>query len=357
MKYLEITAGPEALRQLQAEGFKADLFSHLGAAAGGPKWQVLARLDRVLFGEWLPQRTRPLHAVGASIGAWRMAAAAVTDPLAGLSRFEAAYLAQRYSLKPSPAEVTRVAREIMDAMLGRDGVPQILANPHVNLSILAARATGGIDGSGTGRDKLALARAVFANARGRRHMARFFQRVVFHTGQTPARFINDGFGDTAVALDQHNFTEALLASGTIPGVLETVRDIPGAPTGAYLDGGLIDYHMDLALHEPQGLLLLPHFSHRVTTGWLDQFLPWRKPQYLQRTLLLTPTAEFLQLLPNGRVPSRKDFAHYAGRDAEREQDWKKAIDLGQHLADDFATFMHSKEPLQFVRPMAGQADS
>ncbi|MBB5192381.1 hypothetical protein HNQ50_003122 [Silvimonas terrae] len=353
MKYLDITAGPEALRQLQTDGFKADLFSHLGAAAGGPKWQVLARLDRVLFGEWLPQRTRPLHAVGASIGAWRLAAVAVADPLAGLDRLEEAYLAQRYSLKPTPQEVTRVVRQIMDAMLGDDGVAQILANPRMHLSILTARGLAGVDGSGSGRDKLALARAVLANARGRRHMADFFQRVIFHTGQTPMRFIDDGFGDTAVALNQGNFADALLASGAIPGVLETVSDIPGAPAGAYLDGGLIDYHMDLALHEPAGLLLLPHFSHRVTTGWLDQFLPWRKPRYMQRTLLLTPTAEFLQLLPNGRVPSRKDFARYAGRDAERERDWKKAIDLGQHLADDFATFMHSKEPLQLVRPLPG----
>ncbi|GGP23709.1 hypothetical protein [Silvimonas iriomotensis] len=352
MKYLEISAGPQAYQQIGAEGFKADLFSHLGAAAGGPKWQVLARLDRVLFGEWLPQRTRALHAVGASIGAWRLAAAAVQDPLAGLDRFEAAYLAQRYSLKPTPAEVTRVAREIMDSMLGADGVAQILANPRIHLSILTARGLNGVDGTGSGRDKLALGRAVLANARGRRNMADYFQRVVFHTGQTPTRFMDDGFGDTAIALDQTNFTAALLASGTIPGVLETVRDIPGAPAGAYLDGGLIDYHMDLALNQPEGLLLLPHFSHRVTTGWLDQFLPWRKPRYLHRTLLMTPTAEFLQLLPNGRVPSRKDFGRYAGRDAERERDWKKAIDLGQHLADDFATFMHSKEPLQWVRPLA-----
>jgi len=354
MKYLKIQAGPAALAQIQSAGFTPDMFSHLGAAAGGPKWQVLARLDRILFGEWLAARSTPLQAVGASIGAWRLAAVAMNDPLAGLERFEAAYLEQRYTVKPPASEVTHEARKIMTAMFGSDGVEQIISNPKLHLHILTARGLNGVDGSGSRSDRKALVRAVFANARGRRHMANFFQRVVFHTGAHPARFIDDGFGDTAVPLNTANFSDALLASGAIPGVLEAVKDIPGAPAGTYLDGGLIDYHMDLALAEPQGLMLLPHFASKVTTGWLDKFLPWRKPLFMDRTVLLAPTEEFLKLLPNQRVPDRKDFIRYEGRDAERVRDWKVAIEAGQYLAEDFATLINSREPVQFVEPLPGR---
>ena len=49
------------------------------AAAGGPKGLALMPFDRWLFGEWL-RDARDLTLVGASIGAWRMAAAVHDDP-------------------------------------------------------------------------------------------------------------------------------------------------------------------------------------------------------------------------------------------------------------------------------------
>ena len=59
---------------------------------------------------------------------------------------------------------------------------------------------------------------------------------------------------------------ALHASGSIPFVLTGERDIPGAPPGQYWDGGIIDYHFDLAafkvkLTRPQTLAL----SHVVNS--------------------------------------------------------------------------------------------
>ena len=44
-------------------------------AAGGPKGLILNPLDRYIFGHWLPQSQQTVHLLGASIGAWRMAAA------------------------------------------------------------------------------------------------------------------------------------------------------------------------------------------------------------------------------------------------------------------------------------------
>ena len=40
-------------------------------ASGGPKWLVLHGLDRVLM-PWLLAEARPIHAIGSSIGSWRM---------------------------------------------------------------------------------------------------------------------------------------------------------------------------------------------------------------------------------------------------------------------------------------------
>ncbi|GAB7127997.1 hypothetical protein JCM19000A_25040 [Silvimonas sp. JCM 19000] len=351
MAALRMLAGPEALRQLREHGLKPDLFSHMGAAAGGPKWQVLARLDKALMGQWLADRSKPMLAVGASIGAWRLAALAQDDPLAALDRFEAHYLAQAYSERPSPREVSQVALQIMHGMLGETGAQQIVAHPWLHLNILTARAVRGIDGSGSRGDKLALARAVLANARARRHLGGWLQRVTFHAGPQPAQFIDDGFGNTAVPLQPANLPAALLASGAIPGVLEAVRDIPGAPRGTYLDGGLIDYHMDLALAEPQGLMLLPHFTQRITTGWLDQFLPWRKAAWLERTLVLAPTAEFVAQLPGQRIPSRKDFARFNGRDSERIAAWKTALNAGQQLADEFVDWINQPNPVARIEPL------
>ncbi|WP_035059482.1 patatin-like phospholipase family protein [Andreprevotia chitinilytica] len=334
MSDLQLLAGPAALARIQREGFHQGLFSHVGAAAGGPKWLVQSRLDRALFGEWLAANPPQLTAIGSSIGAWRLACLAQNDPLAALCRFEDRYLEQRYPSKPTPAQVSAESRLIMTALLGETGAAEVIAHPWLHLNIYVARALRGIDASGSARDRLALSRAVLANLRGRHKLGRYFERVVFHAGH-PAALQRDGFTTHSVPLNAANLPEVLMASGTIPGVLETVTTLDGAGSGVYLDGGLIDYHMDLPLADPAGLLLLPHFSTRVTTGWLDKFAPWRRAQHLDHAVIIAPSAEWIARLPNGRIPDRKDFARYDGRDDARIAAWKKALAEGDRLADGF----------------------
>ena len=48
----------------------------VAGAAGGPKWLVLCGLDRAIFTSWIMERTRPVHLLGSSVGAWRFAALA-----------------------------------------------------------------------------------------------------------------------------------------------------------------------------------------------------------------------------------------------------------------------------------------
>lgn len=111
-------AGKRALEKVRAEGLSPGDVSIVAGAAGGPKWLILGQLDRVLFGTWFKGRTDPLFLLGASIGSWRFAAASRRDPVAAIDRFESAYIHQAYAAKPSPQEVTRKSRDIMEAYLG-----------------------------------------------------------------------------------------------------------------------------------------------------------------------------------------------------------------------------------------------
>ncbi|MGL4809639.1 MAG: phospholipase, partial [Giesbergeria sp.] len=106
MKALRIHAGAQALAHLRRHGLQPQDVCTIPAAAGGPKGLVLGPLDRFLFGTWLLRSTQPVHLVGASIGAWRMATACLPDPVAALQRLEHDYIAQQYDPEPGARRPT-----------------------------------------------------------------------------------------------------------------------------------------------------------------------------------------------------------------------------------------------------------
>jgi hypothetical protein len=368
MPALIVKAGAAARRRIEREGFSPDLITHLGAAAGGPKWLILDRLDRALFGEWFKTRRSPLIAVGASIGSWRLACAAQRDPIAAIERFEAAYLDQRYGPRPSAQEVSAAAQRILDALLGATGIDEILSHPWLRLNVVAARCRAGIGSESSFRQKTGLLGALLANLAHRRALGAFFERTILHSPQSaPVALKPDGFVTHVAPLTHDNLVPALMASASIPMVMAPVRDIPGAPPGTYLDGGMVDYHMDLPLRygmdlplrygvdlppaEPEGLFFLPHFGETVTPGWLDKFLPWRKPRHLDHTLLIAPSRAFIERLPQQRIPDRHDFYRYAGRDDERIRDWKLCVDAGQQLADEWMELVTTGRVAERIEPI------
>ena len=96
MRALTLRAGPDALRIIRERGLRAEDVDVVPGASGGPKWLVLAGLDRFFLGEFFnAPRERPLHLIGSSIGSWRLACLAQRDPLAALARAHEAYLARR----------------------------------------------------------------------------------------------------------------------------------------------------------------------------------------------------------------------------------------------------------------------
>lgn len=342
MTSLVLKAGPAALARIREEGLRPELFTHVAGAAGGPKWLALNRLDRVLFGEWLARPVAPLIGIGSSIGAWRLAALAQTDPVRAIERFEAAYLEQAYSEKPDAREIAEEAGRILDQFVDAQAQAEILNSQRIQLNVVTTLAHGLLSREARLLQMLGLAKIIAANTISRRHFARCVERVLFHAGAA-ANYAEDGFRTRYLGLDASNLRPALLGTAAIPLVIAPQRNIPGGPAGTYLDGGLIDYHMDLPLAEeadkPKGLMLLPHFAERVTPGWFDRYLKSRVPQHLSHTLLLAPSAELLARLPNGKVPDRKDFALYGRDNAARIRAWKTAIAECGRMAEDWSQWM------------------
>src|SRR5688572_31793027 len=100
MRALRIYAGPRAYSHIQTHGLRPRDVGVVPGAAGGPKGLILGPLDRFIFGDWLARTSQPVHLVGASIGAWRMATACLAGPVAAFERLERDYIAQDYELLP-----------------------------------------------------------------------------------------------------------------------------------------------------------------------------------------------------------------------------------------------------------------
>lgn len=339
------------MERIRQEGFSSELFSHVALAAGGPKWLALNRLHRVLFGKWLEDPAEPLTAVGSSIGAWCLACGAQKDPEAAFDRFEAAYLSQSYSEKPDALEVAEEAGRILEQFLDERAEQEIMGSRRLRLNIVTALARGWAGSSNPVLQGLGVMKLIAANTLSRKRYARYLQRVLFHAPGMPASYADDGFHTRRVVLTHNNLKPALLGTAAIPLVIAPVSDIPGGPRGTYLDGGLIDYHMDLPLTDPSGLMLLPHFSERVITGWFDRWFKGRAPQNLANTVLLAPSPALLARLPNGKVPDRKDFAHYGTDNEARIRDWKTAIAECQRMSDEWLEWQEKGFPEDRILPL------
>ncbi|MEM6795055.1 MAG: patatin-like phospholipase family protein [Acidobacteriota bacterium] len=344
-KALRILAGPTARRRLAERGWDVEIFSLLLGAAGGPKWLVLSQLDRVLFGDFLARRKTPLNAYGTSIGSWRHACLAQADPAAAIGRFEKAYIEQSYSDRPNRREVSSVGRGVLREALG-DGVEEIPRHPKLITHIGTARGRGPLAFESLPLQALGLGLAILGNSVSRRGLEPWYQRVIFSSGPWPGAGL--ALGDFATESAPHqaaNVADVLMASASIPMVLEGVSSPAGSPPGYYWDGGVIDYHHDLTAYRGDGLVLFPHFFSHITPGWFDKRKPRRRPAAaaLDKVVLLTATEEFVADLPGGSIPDRRDFKTYGTE--ERLANWWRSVELCQALADEFLDVVSGSDPL------------
>ncbi len=350
---LSIYAGPKARTQLLEQGVTASQFNVMVGASGGPKWFVLYGLDRYLFGTFLQERTEPLLTLGSSAGAWRMCCLATADPVAAIDRLAKLYSEEQYSDTPTQREITLKAEAMLAGMLGPTGAAEIASNERFLTTIVADRSRGFGSSRHKGLQTASLGLAALANVVSRRSLSLFFERTLFSTQgrESPWASVDD-LRTTLVPLRENNIMQAMMATGAIPYVLEGVRDIPGAPSGLYWDGGMTDYHFDMDFHAGDGLVLYPHFSAEVIPGWFDKALPWRRAhaQHYDRVVLVTPSKEFVATLPNGKIPDRKDFEKL-GAD-ERIRCWRQVLKASERLAVDFQELVESGVGLDRIRPFS-----
>ena len=349
---LTLRAGPEALAIVRERGLRPEDIDIIPAASGGAKWLALAGLDRFLFGEFLQrERTRPLHLIGSSIGSWRMACLAQRDPVAALRRGHHAYIyEQRYTSKPSAREVTAVLGRALDLMLGETGVDEILSHPWARVHVITAEGRGLAASDRRLLLAVSLAVAAAGNVVSRRTLALQLRRCIFHSAgdDTPFAHLAD-LPTTHRRLTRENLRAVLLASGSIPLLLEGVR-VPGTTSGMHWDGGVLDYHLDLDFGAGQGLVLFPHFYAHVIPGWFDRSLRWRRAggANFRRALLIAPTDAFVASLPGGKIPDRYDF--YGMPEAERLRHWQTVLDASERLGDELREILERGRLPEHVRP-------
>jgi len=339
---ISIRLGARARQRIECEGLQAADVAIIPAAAGGPKGLILSGIDQWMFGTWLKQAPRQRRLVGASIGAWRMASASLHDPVAGLRRLAHHYSHQSYPAKVDAAYISRTCRGLLDNVLEGHGA-EPLSNPDYLLSIITVRGIGAL-GRTQGsrwREMAGFLVAAASNAVSRKRLAGAMERVIFHDARDDAAWLResfDAFATQFVHLGAGNVRDALLASGSIPLVLEAVSGIAGAPAGDYWDGGLIDYHLHLPYQRDPGLVLYPHFTDHIVPGWLDKSMPWRraKDAAVENMILVSPSPAFLARLPSGKLPDRADFKHYGQDHGARIRDWTFAIGESERMAEALA---------------------
>ena len=114
------------------------------------------------------------------------------------------------------------------------------------------------------------------------------------------------------------------------------------------------HHKNLPGHRATGagLVLYPHFQHRVVPGWLDKRLPWRHKTTpaLDSMVLLSPNPEWVKTLPNAKLPDRNDFTHYGTDTTARARAWLAATRASQQLADEWGEWLHRPD-LGAVQPL------
>ena len=353
-KHLTVKAGTRATEILREEGLNIDRIRVLAGASGGPKWLVLSGMDLVLA-QLLEHRTKELFCVASSIGSWRLAALAQADNQSAIRTFEEHYIKQSYDGRPSAEEITTESRRIGDAYITDDGIRFMLQHPYIKLAFLAVRSRWPGSSDAFIPQASHLVTAFVANAVSRPLLAAFFERTLFRARGFDTEIIGkDSFGSRRVELTEKNFRGAVLASGSIPLVMEGMRNLPDTPAGTYRDGGVIDYHMNLPFSvSDDELVFIPHFFEHMVPGWFDKHLPWRKhnARGTENMVLVAPSSEFVASLPGGKVPDRTDFNTYVDQDDERISLWKDVVQRCRVLGDELEELFNTPGSNIDVQPL------
>lgn len=334
-KALTIRAGALARDLILKEGLQPEQIDIVPGAAGGPKGIGIQGLDQAIFADFFARAPQRRTLIGSSIGSWRFASIAAHGAKQGTERLAELYTHLSFHKKMSRQDISDVCREMLLALIG-DQASNLVHHPDYHLAVLSVKSQHIFQSDKALPLLASIAGIVGTTAVGRKHSRHFMQRVISQPSLGKQFKIQDDVFTTHYQeLNKDNASAWLMASASIPGVMSAVRNIPDAPQGYYRDGGLIDYHIDLPF-QSQGIVLYPHFTDSITPGWFDKFFKrTANPDNQLRTLLLSPSPEYLKSLPLGRLPDRKDFTLKGLDQNQRIKLWKQSIAESQRLGDEF----------------------
>lgn len=348
-KTFTIQAGAIALRHIQERGLSPHDISIMPAAAGGPKWISLYALDKYLMQNWFQERSAPLHLIGASAGAWRMLCYTLPDPIEAMDRFLKAYVEQSYPTVPTSSEVSQKVEEIVQSILG-DHKLDILSKESMMKLYVISTVTH-FTKKNDSQYRRHFLRIALKNGLSRTFLRRELQRAIFTNTKDSNFIVKDNFETTYIPFTKKNIIPSLRSTGTIPLLMDPVENVSGLH-GLLWDGALIDYHIGLD-YQPDGLILYPHFSNQIIQGWFDKLLPWRtfKGKVKDRMIMISPSDSFIKRMPDAKIPDRKDFKKYFTNNNRRIQNWYKAAEMGQEIAQEFDSYWKSKTLHQIIQPI------
>jgi len=348
---LDLYAGSNALKTIKEQGITSSLFTTMLGASGGPKWFTLFGLDKYLFSEFFDVSENKLNLVGSSAGAFRMACFAQKDPVAAISRLAECYSQTVYSDKVNSKEITAKAINLLDYVYGESGTQEIINNPNIIAHFLVNKCNGFVAAENRFLQTLGLVKSILLNRVNRQLIRSQYERFIFRPATSRIEIEDqDSFESHYIDLTPQNIKDALLASGSIPMVMQGIKDIAGAPKGMYRDGGIIDYHFDISFKDNTGLILYPHFNAQPKAGWFDKSLSRKvHSKNYENTLLVVPSAEFIDGLPYQKIPDRKDFETMDAH--TRINYWTKVLAETERLAESFHQMVSNQE-ISRIKPFS-----
>lgn len=357
-RFILYKAGPGVIDRIRDEGLPPGRVRVFAGPAGGPKWFVSVGFDRALMRTgFLRRSTGRVLLVGSSAGGWRCLAMACRAPEDAYEKLRIAYSRNVFTASDTALSIRLALKGNVEAFIGDEDIPHILRHDSFDTAVHTVRAKGlaGSDlrlAEGAALGGYALLNSVTPNAR-----RLFYERVVFFSGRRPPAFISRNFDGMGARMTRRNVRAAALATGALPYFIAGVNDIPDAPPGTYRDGGLTDYQLNQDyLPGPDGLTLMFHYQERIIPGWFDKKLSRRTPSTgaLERLLLAYPSPEFVKLLPDGRIPDRKDFIDFVDNPLERIRRWDETSHLSSLIGEQFMEDCESGRIRELVKPLKAQ---
>lgn len=344
---LNIFAGRKALEEIKHQGLSPERIKLMVGASGGPKWLMLSRLDQYLCEHFFSKAPQSISLIGSSIGSWRMANYAQSDPLASFREFESLYLNQRYSEKLSPSEITQFVDFVLGRLFCGDRAKHIVTNSSRKLHVVAVRNRKWLNGKSSFAQGIGLLGAATGNILSSKWVEAMYPRVIISQDSSSDPY---HFDPEVIRLTSDNLSQALVASGAIPMVMEPTK-INGGKDRWHWDGGIVDYHFPGPFNVEDGLVFYPHFFPKVVPGWFDKALPWKKAQSknYENVVMVTPSQSLIDSLPYGKIPDRNDFTKLSNED--REAYWHKVMEATMGMVDDFHNALEKDGARSAVQPI------